>query len=64
MRMNLAACQGMDTEIFFPEVKEEERAAKRICSGCMIRSDCLALARELGERHGIWGGMTPGERRK
>lgn len=52
----------MDTDIFFPEGKEGERAAKEICAGCMIRNDCLEYARVMDDRYGIWGGMTFRER--
>lgn len=37
--------------------------AKRICAACRIRRACLDWAIEHGEKHGVWGGMTPDERK-
>ncbi len=66
-----AACRGPATELFFPpnssERKEERQArearAKAICAQCGVRQDCLGYALSLREVHGIWGGLTEGERR-
>jgi WhiB family redox-sensing transcriptional regulator len=55
-----AACVG-SWDLFFPEHGDGD-AAKRICAGCDVRAQCLAHALAAGERHGIWGGTTPGER--
>lgn len=47
--------------------KEQARRAKRICRDCPVVSECLeyALSNNLNETDdGIWGGMTPGERRE
>ena len=37
--------------------------AKRTCRECPVESKCLAYAIEAKIEHGIWGGMTPKERR-
>lgn len=37
--------------------------AKQACLSCPVRAECLRRALETGERYGIWGGMTPDERR-
>ncbi|WP_407672362.1 WhiB family transcriptional regulator [Parafrankia discariae] len=34
------------------------REAKRICSGCEVRAECLEYALENDERFGIWGGLV------
>lgn len=59
-------CIGTDTESFFPvstALSAENIAAKRICDRCEVREPCLewALRHEL---HGIWGGVSAGERVK
>ncbi|XVQ10606.1 WhiB family transcriptional regulator [Spirillospora sp. CA-255316] len=59
--MDEADCVG-SWELFFPD-HSDPGPAKRICGGCPVRGQCLAYALRAGERHGIWGGMTPGERR-
>jgi WhiB family transcriptional regulator, redox-sensing transcriptional regulator len=60
------ACAEVDPELFFPEKGESVKAAnaKAICDGCEIRAACAAYAVRRGEPHGIWGGMTPEERRE
>jgi WhiB family redox-sensing transcriptional regulator len=32
------------------------------CMSCPVRGECLVYALAAGERHGIWGGLTPPER--
>lgn len=66
-----AACRTADAELFFtPEgvSREERRAAEReaklICTRCPVRAACLSAALEAEERYGIWGGLSPRERRQ
>ena len=54
-------------EIFFPE-KGKDRAQKikeanQVCSGCVIKTNCLDGALKREEQYGIWGGLTEDERR-
>ncbi|KFI49945.1 WhiB family transcriptional regulator [Bifidobacterium biavatii] len=59
-----AACQGEDTEIFFPQTPAQERAAKAICNTCPVKTQCGHYA----ATHtiygypitGIWGGKHRG----
>lgn len=76
--MDDAACVGEDPEIFFAGLSPVKRAeAKRVCARCPVRRECLedVMAREQAPegqtpdqnrkyRHGVAGGMTPGERWK
>lgn len=71
-----AACRGRPevADAFFPRTYGNERPevqnAKRVCRHCPVRRDCLAYALDresrMGEvhRHGIFGGLTPRERRE
>lgn len=59
-----ALCTQMDPELWFPEVGENPRQAKLICSWCEVRSDCLAFALRANEQHGVWGGLSPWERNR
>jgi WhiB family redox-sensing transcriptional regulator len=59
-----ALCAQTDPEAFFPEKGGSTREAKRICSGCEVRDECLEYALEKDERFGIWGGMSERERRR
>lgn len=57
-----AACRGCDPEMFFPERGANTVAqTKAVCAGCEVRDECLA--ENLGERVGVWGGLSERERR-
>lgn len=61
-----AACRGMDPDLFFPSRGDRvaTEKAKEICSRCPVRADCLAHALNIAPSfdHGIYGGLTRGER--
>jgi WhiB family transcriptional regulator, redox-sensing transcriptional regulator len=67
-----AACRGPQAAVFFPpasferkdEKVERERRAKEICGNCAVRKPCLAYALRIREPHGIWGGLSEGERKR
>jgi WhiB family redox-sensing transcriptional regulator len=59
-----ALCAQTDPEAFFPEKGGSTRDAKRICTGCAVRAQCLEYALDNDERFGIWGGLSERERRK
>lgn len=59
-----ALCAQVDPDAFFPEAGAHARDAKRVCGACPVRAECLSSALARGERHGIWGGLSPWERRK
>jgi WhiB family redox-sensing transcriptional regulator len=59
-----ALCAQTDPEAFFPEKGGSTRDAKRICSGCEVKAQCLEYALANDERFGIWGGLSERERRK
>lgn len=59
-----ALCAQTDPETFFPPKGHSSQAAKRVCASCPIRSRCLQVAMANPDLDGIWGGTTPGERRR
>lgn len=66
-----AACRSIGGEVFFPEVGEDWKGAREICAGrCKVRLQCLdfAMRTELGiavqSRAGLWGGLSPTQRKK
>jgi len=67
-----AACRGPNQAIFFPparlerrtEKRRREQRAKEICHSCPVLEMCLDHAIEIGEQHGIWGGLTARERKE
>ncbi len=59
-----ALCAQTDPEAFFPEKGGSTREAKKICTGCEVRAECLSYALAHDERFGIWGGLSERERRR
>jgi hypothetical protein len=51
----------------YPEPGESTAVAKALCARCLVRDECLdyALEREAtkADAVGIWGGLSPKERR-
>lgn len=60
---NYARCAEVDSELWFPEKGGTTRPAKRICSACEVRAECLEYALSNRFRYGIWGGASERDRR-
>ena len=60
---NLAACQGMDLDVFFPSADQPPAEAVEVCAGCQVRTSCLDYAAEHHLTDGVWGGMSANERK-
>jgi WhiB family redox-sensing transcriptional regulator len=66
-----AACLQYPAVLFFglddsespAERRIREDQAKRICSMCDVRQECLEYALSTREPYGIWGGLTELERK-
>lgn len=65
-----AACLGHPVDWWFaPEHQGYPAIARQICQGCPVRLKCLDWATSINdngqvqELHGMWGGMSPEERR-
>lgn len=60
-----AACLGTDPEPFFPSSDSVLTSdAVKLCTRCPVRTTCLTHAVEHGEYTGIWGGLTPAQRKR
>jgi len=65
-----AACRGKPSELFFPPkplLATNYRVAREICQNCRVKEECLALVMRLDgmdDRWGMFGGLTPSERRR
>ena len=64
---SIAACRQAEPDLFFPISSSamnvgQVAAAKEICSGCLVRRECLDFAVQTRQLHGVWGGMTEEER--
>jgi WhiB family transcriptional regulator, redox-sensing transcriptional regulator len=64
-----ANCRGVDTNLFYLEQgfsKENERKLDIIlplCNSCSVKGKCLSFAVTNQIEHGVWGGLTPKERK-
>lgn len=65
-----ARCKGQPTDIFFAAdnergraLRRNERRAKQICWSCPVLEPCRSYALNEREPYGIWGALTPSERR-
>ncbi len=61
-----AACKDNgNPDLWFPEIGDEKSkdAAQKICRTCWVRLECLRFDMTMPEpQHGIWGGLTKGQR--
>jgi WhiB family redox-sensing transcriptional regulator len=57
-----AACNEARPDELFVRGAAQHRA-KLLCSGCPVRTECLAEALDGRVEWGVWGGMTERERR-
>jgi hypothetical protein len=56
---HMAACQGMDTELFFDKYENDVNIARNIdeaCLSCPVISMCYQQGVEKNE-YGVWGGV-------
>lgn len=62
---NRARCANHeDPELFFSEDRAGRLAAKAVCRACPVPVDCLSEAIADKLEDGVWGGLTPKDRRK
>lgn len=65
-----AACREAGQDVFFGPADEttatrswREDQATQLCRQCPVVWTCLRHALTVGENYGIWGGLTPAQRR-
>ena len=56
-------CGEIDPDLFFSENADDVKAAKQICGTCPVAEQCREHGLDTGPEFGIWGGLTPAERR-
>lgn len=66
-----AACRHISDTVFFSPDGERgarrerrESEAKQVCAHCPVQQQCLQHALNVEEPYGVWGGLTPLERRR
>jgi WhiB family redox-sensing transcriptional regulator len=48
---------GIDGDDFYSDRDSLINHAKRVCALCPLKTDCLMVAVENGEKFGVWGGV-------
>lgn len=59
----LSQCGEENHELFFSGAAEDIKAAKAICSFCVVQTDCLEYAVRTNQDLGVWGGLDEHERK-
>ena len=61
---HLAACKGMDPDLFFAQRNDRETVmhAKAVCASCPVSTQCAEAGKD--ERTGTWGGISSFKRRR
>lgn len=57
-----ALCREYPDLAWFGKTDRSSKAAKAVCSACLVRDECLAYAMADPSLDGIWGGLTRRER--
>jgi WhiB family redox-sensing transcriptional regulator len=57
-------CAEKPPSLFFPSDGVGVEVAKRVCTDCPVRSQCLEYALDNRIDHGVWGGTSERERRR
>ncbi|WP_129663312.1 WhiB family transcriptional regulator [Phytoactinopolyspora endophytica] len=60
----LAACMGMDVNLFFTADIIGIAKAKSVCARCFVREQCLDYSLQAEIPHGVFGGLNENERRR
>lgn len=58
-----ALCREADPDAWFPDVGGSTRAVVAVCGRCPVTAQCLTHALDTHETRGVWGGLTPHQRR-
>lgn len=58
------ACLGLNPDVFYPVRGQSTAPAKDICFTCPVRVQCAEYSIALGEKLGVWGGLSERERRR
>lgn len=65
--LHRAACQGLDTNLFFPEKGMVPKEIKEVCERCPVQTDCLEYALSIPQSQdltGVFAGTSARQRRK
>ncbi len=57
-------CAERPPSLFFPSDGVGVEVAKRVCTTCAVKQECLEYALRNRIDHGVWGGTSERERRR
>lgn len=65
-------CQNTDPDLWFPDETEDAKGlaatrytqARKLCAVCPVKELCLEYALAQPEYDGMWGGLSPVERKR
>lgn len=59
-----ARCKSVDTQLFYDtEESVMKKQAAKYCVNCPVQNQCLYTAVVIYEKYGVWGGLTPKQRK-
>lgn len=65
MEQALCAQTGPADFMWFPDKSERAYSdARRTCAACMVKRSCLEYALDIDDQWGMYGGLTPNERKQ
>lgn len=59
-----AACRGLPTRLFYPDVESASAEGTAVCTGCVVRQECFHYAITTYQKEGTWGGLSQWERQR
>jgi hypothetical protein len=63
MWQSSANCNEEDHGLFFSQARGKMDMAIKICKPCPVKGECLKFAMDENIEHGIYGGLTPTQRK-
>lgn len=63
-----SACKGMHAHLWYPPLESPTpgnyyTVGKMVCFRCPVWEECLGASKKNSETWGMWGGLTPQERK-
>lgn len=58
-----ANCNAEHHDLFFSQSKTKMNMAVQICNPCPVKGECLKFAIDQNIEYGIYGGLTPTQRK-
>ncbi len=67
--LDSAPCKGLSTDFFFPPLdaavpNHYYAVGKYVCHSCPVWKECLTYSESNSEMWGMWGGLSPLDRKK